>query len=145
MCENRVQQSDVVGWSDAGIDGCGGSWQVTPHPSPFKHLSFVSTFNSAFAAVQTGGRRLFDRMRGRKNIPRQCGPVEFENKICTSYYGNMVNGFHFITSGWNCHGPAWLTINSNCSCWPHLRSHTLKRSSWLPDALPVVHVDTVDS
>lgn len=102
LCENGIKQSKDVGWSDAGIDRCRESWRITPTPcSSSNHLRFV---NAKFCICFSSGRwktLVWQKVGKEKHIPVECGPIEIENNICDSYYGNMVNVFSFITSSLN--------------------------------------------
>lgn len=62
MCEKRIKRSDVVGWSDAGTDRCGGSWGITPNPP-----RLANPFNAAGASGRADGRHLFGENVGKNN------------------------------------------------------------------------------
>lgn len=106
MCEKRIKRSDVVGWSDAGIDRCGGSWEITPNPP-----RLANPFNAAGASGRADGRHLFGENVGKnktQHAPMEYRPMEFENKTCNSCYGDLVNVFKSLPSGWSLDGNMYI-------------------------------------
>lgn len=100
VCEKRIKGPDVVAWSDAGIDRCGGSWEMTPNPSDPPRPA--NPFNAACASGRADGRHLFGENVGKnetQHTPMECGPMEFENKTCNSCYGDLGNVFKKLPSG----------------------------------------------
>lgn len=51
------------------------------------------------------GDTFLERMWGRI---MECGPMEFKNKTCNSCYGDLVNVFKSLPSGWNLDGNMYI-------------------------------------
>lgn len=77
-----------------------------------------------------------------QHAPMECGPMEFENKTCNSCYGDLVNVFKFLPSGFNLDGNMYIPAvaeegyfapwclpvghgNAAYCCIPHM--HTRKK------------------